>query len=37
MKAVLLVIFAGITTFAVADISGDAVLKKQILPETLLL
>lgn len=30
MKAVLLVVFIGITTFAVAGISGDAVLKKQI-------
>jgi hypothetical protein len=30
MKAVLLVVFIGTITFAVADISGDAVLKKQI-------
>ena len=30
MKVVLLVVFIGITTFALADISGDAVLKKQI-------
>ena len=30
MKAVLLVVFIGITTFALADVSGDAVLKKQI-------
>ena len=30
MKAVSLVVFIGTITFAVADISGDAVLKKQI-------
>ncbi len=30
MKAVLLVVFIGITTFAVAETPGDAVLKKQI-------
>ena len=30
MKAVLLVVFIGTITFAVADVSGDAVLKKQI-------